>query len=385
MYPTIYDLVLDIFGLSIPFLKLIQSFGFMVAMAFVAASITLSWELKRKEKDGLLVPFTEKIWTGKSSTVADKAVSALIGFLLGYKLLGLILDFDTISNNPQKFILSSEGSVLGGILGAALSVASRIYEDRKYGLPEPKEVEKSTHPYEQVGTITIIAAVMGILGAKLFHNLENLDDLLRDPVGSILSFSGLSFYGGLICAAATIIWYAKKKNIKVLHLMDSTAPGLILAYGIGRIGCQVAGDGDWGMPNDLPMPQWLSFMPEWVWAYDYPNNVLGVDLKEDFARMGLHSETGKAWPTPLYETTMAFIIFGILWSIRKKLKYPGMMFSIYLVFNGIERFAIEKVRINNQLFGAGITQAEIISTVLIIIGITGIVLMPKVGNRWAKW
>jgi len=113
--------------------------------------------------------------------------------------------------------------------------------------------------------------------------------------------------------------------------------------------------------------------------------VLGIDLKQDFESMGLVSVTGKAWPTPIYETTMAFIIFGILWSIRKKLKYPGMMFSVYLIFNGLERFAIEKVRINNELFGAGITQAEIISTVLIIIGITGIFLMPKVGNKWAKW
>lgn len=385
MYPTIYDLVLDLLGISLPFLKLVQSFGFMVAMAFLAASITLSWELRRKERDGLLVPFKEKVWVGKKSSVLDIGFSGVVGFLIGYKLLALIMNFDAISDNPQKFILSSQGSVLGGFLGGALSVVSRIYEDRKYGLPEPKLVEKSVHPYEQVGTITIIAAVMGILGAKLFHNLENLDDLLRDPVGSLLSFSGLSFYGGLICAAATIIWYAKSKNIPVLHLMDATAPGLMLAYGIGRIGCQIAGDGDWGMPNDAPMPHWLSFMPEWVWAYDYPNNVLGVDLKEDFARMGLHSETGKAWPTPIYETTMALIIFSILWSIRKKLKHPGLMFSVYLIFNGLERFAIEKVRINNELFGAGITQAEIISSLLILIGVAGVFLMPRVGNRWAKW
>ncbi len=385
MYPTIYDLVLDLLGISLPFLKLVQSFGFMVAMAFLAASITLSWELRRKERDGLLVPFKEKVWVGKKSSVLDIGFSGVVGFLIGYKLLALIMNFDAISDNPQKFILSSQGSVLGGFLGGALSVVSRIYEDRKYGLPEPKLVEKSVHPYEQVGTITIIAAVMGILGAKLFHNLENLDDLLRDPVGSLLSFSGLSFYGGLICAAATIIWYAKSKNIPVLHLMDATAPGLMLAYGIGRIGCQIAGDGDWGMPNDAPMPNWLSFMPEWVWAYDYPNNVLGVDLKEDFARMGLHSETGKAWPTPIYETTMALIIFSILWSIRTKLKHPGLMFSVYLIFNGLERFAIEKVRINNELFGAGITQAEIISSLLIVIGVAGVFLMPRVGNRWAKW
>jgi len=385
MYPTIYDLVLDLFGISIPFLKLVQSFGFMVAMAFVAASITLSLELRRKEREGLLSPIRETFWVGKTSTTLDKAVSGIIGFLIGFKLLPLLTDFDPIAANPQRFLLSADGSVLGGIIGAALSVGLRIYEDKKDGLPEPKQVERTVHPHEHVGNITMIAAVMGILGAKLFHNLENLDDLMRDPVGAILSFSGLSFYGGLICAAATIIWYSRKKNIRVLHLMDATAPGLILAYGIGRIGCQVAGDGDWGMPNDAPMPEWLSFLPEWVWAYDYPNNVLGVDLKEDFAKMGLHSETGKAWPTPIYETTMAFIIFGILWGIRKKLKYPGMLFSIYLIFNGLERFAIEKIRINNQLFEAGITQAEIISSLLIMIGIAGVLLMPKVGNRWAKW
>lgn len=385
MYPTIYDLVLDLFGISLPFLKLVQSFGFMVAMAFVAASITLSWELKRKEREGLLSPIRETIWVGKTSTVMDKVVSGMIGFLIGYKLLPLLTDFDSVADSPQQFLLSAQGSVLGGIIGAAISVGLRVYEDKKDGLPEPKQVERTVHPHEHVGNITMIAAVMGILGAKLFHNLENLDDLMRDPVGSILSFSGLSFYGGLICAAATITWYSRKKNIKVLHLMDATAPGLILAYGIGRIGCQVAGDGDWGMPNDAPMPDWLSFLPEWVWAYDYPNNVLGVNLKEDFAKMGLHSETGKAWPTPIYETTMAFIIFGILWNIRKKLKHPGMLFSIYLIFNGLERFAIEKIRINNQLFEAGITQAEIISSLLIIIGVAGVILMPKVGKKWAKW
>lgn len=385
MYPTIYDLVLDLFGISLPFLKLVQSFGFMVAMAFVAASITLSWELKRKEREGLLSPIRETIWVGKTSTVMDKVVSGMIGFLIGYKLLPLLTDFDSVADSPQQFLLSAQGSVLGGIIGAAISVGLRVYEDKKDGLPEPKQVERTVHPHEHVGNITMIAAVMGILGAKLFHNLENLDDLMRDPVGSILSFSGLSFYGGLICAAATITWYSRKKNIKVLHLMDATAPGLILAYGIGRIGCQVAGDGDWGMPNDAPMPDWLSFLPEWVWAYDYPNNVLGVNLKEDFAKMGLRSETGKAWPTPIYETTMAFIIFGILWNIRKKLKHPGMLFSIYLIFNGLERFAIEKIRINNQLFEAGITQAEIISSLLIIIGVAGVILMPKVGKKWAKW
>ncbi len=357
----------------------------MVALAFVAGSICLTIELKRKEKLGQLSAVTKKVWRGKPSSITDKIISGIVGFLLGFKFVALVLEFDRVAENVQDFILSSEGSLIGGLLGAAISIGSRIWEDRKTKLPEPKEVELNVHPYEQVGTITIIAAVSGILGAKLFHNLENIDDLLADPVGSLLSFSGLSFFGGLICAMVLIIWFARKNNIKTLHLMDATMPGLVLAYGIGRMGCQISGDGDWGIPNDAPMPEWLSFMPEWVWKYNYPNNVLGIDLKQDFAQMGLVSLTGYAYPTPLYEVVMATVIFIFLWSIRKKLVSPGMMSSAYFLLMGIERLVIEQVRINNKLFGLGITQAEIISVVMILIGITGIFLMPKVGERWAKW
>ncbi len=385
MYPTLYDLVLDLLGISIPPFKLVQSYGMMVALAFVDGSICLTIELKRKEKLGQLTAITKKVWRGKPSSITDKIISGIVGFLLGFKFVALVLEFDRVAENVQDFILSSEGSLIGGLLGAAISIGSRIWEDRKTKLPEPKEVELNVHPYEQVGTITIIAAVSGILGAKLFHNLENIDDLLADPVGALLSFSGLSFFGGLICAMALIIWFARKNNIKTLHLMDATMPGLALAYGVGRMGCQISGDGDWGIPNDAPMPEWLSFMPEWVWKYNYPNNVLGVDLKQDFAQMGLVSLTGYAYPTPLYEVVMATIIFIFLWSIRKKLVTPGMMSSVYFLLIGIERLLIEQLRINNKLFGLGITQAEIISVVMILIGITGIFLMPKVGERWAKW
>ncbi len=385
MYPTLYDLVLDLLGISIPPFKLVQSYGMMVALAFVAGSICLTLELKRKEKLGQLTAITKKVWIGKPSSITDKIISGIVGFLIGFKFVALVLEFDRVVENVQDFILSSEGSLIGGLLGAAISIGSRIWEDSKIKLPEPKEVELNVHPYEQVGTITIIAAVSGILGAKLFHNLENLDDLLADPVGSLLSFSGLSFFGGLICAMLLIIWFARKNNIKTLHLMDATMPGLALAYGVGRMGCQISGDGDWGIPNDAPMPEWLSFMPEWVWKYNYPNNVLGVDLKQDFAQMGLVSLTGYAYPTPLYEVVMATIIFIFLWSIRKKLVTPGMMSSVYFLLIGIERLLIEQLRINNKLFGLGITQAEIISVVMILIGITGIFLMPKVGKRWAKW
>lgn len=386
MYPTLYDLVLDLFGISIPPFRLVQSFGMMVALAFLAASIDLKSELKRKEGLGLLAPVKKKIWKGKPSSIIEKIISGIIGFLIGYKFLGLIIDFDTVTINPQAFILSAKGNLLGGFLGAALSVGMRIWEDKKYALPEPKEVEIEVHPYEQVGTITILAAVFGILGAKIFHNLENLDDLIADPVGALLSFSGLSFLGGLICATAVILWFARKNNIKMLHLTDAALPGLMLAYGVGRMGCQIAGDGDWGIPNDAPKPEWLSFLPDWAWAYNYPNNVLGIDLKTDYAQMGYVSLTGYAWPTPIYETTMAFLIFGFLWFMRKRWTTPGMVMSWYLILSGIERLAIEQIRINNEynILG-GVTQAEIISTLLIVLGIVFLFLMPKVGEKWAKY
>ncbi|MCF8460780.1 MAG: prolipoprotein diacylglyceryl transferase [Flavobacteriales bacterium] len=386
MYPTLYDSVLDLFGLSIPPFRLVQSFGMMVALAFLAASWDLKSELKRKEGLGLLAPVKKKVWQGKKSSLVEKVISAIIGFAIGYKFLALVLDFDMIAGNPQEFILSAKGNLLGGFLGAALSVGMRFWEDKKESLPEPKEVEITVHPYEQVGTITILAAVFGILGAKLFHNLENWDDLMADPVGALVSFSGLSFLGGLICATIAILWFAKKNNIKLLHLTDAALPGLMLAYGVGRMGCQIAGDGDWGIPNDAPKPEWLSFLPDWAWAYNYPNNVLGIDLKADFAQMGYVSMYGKAWPTPLYETTMALIIFGFLWFMRKRWTTPGMVMSWYLILAGAERMAIEQVRINNEypIFG-GVTQAEIISSVMIVLGIAFLFLMPKVGKKWAQY
>jgi phosphatidylglycerol:prolipoprotein diacylglycerol transferase len=385
MYPTLYDLVLDLFGIPISPFKLVQSFGMMVALAFLAASMDLKSELKRKEEQGLLQSVKRNVWRGVRSSMLEKLTSALIGFVIGYKFLALITDFDTVSTNPQAFILSSEGSLQGGLLGAAISVGMRIWDDRKVK-GEPREVEIDVHPYEQVGTITILAAVFGIAGAKIFHNLENLDELMADPVGALISFSGLSFLGGLICATAAILCYARKNNIKMLHLTDAALPGLMLAYGIGRMGCQLAGDGDWGIPNDAPKPDWLAWLPDWAWAYNYPNNVLGTDLKTDYSQMGYVSLTGYAWPTPIYETTMALLIFGFFWVMRKRWKTPGMVAAWYLILAGAERLAIEQIRINNEypILG-GVTQAEIISSVMIVIGIVFVFIMPRVGHKWAEY
>ena len=171
----------------------------------------------------------------------------------------------------------------------------------------------------------------------------------------------------------------RKYKINVLHLMDSAAPALMLAYGIGRIGCQMSGDGDWGIVNLAPKPDWLSFFPDWVWSYNFPNNVINAGVYIEGCTGKFCSVLPQAvWPTALYEVVMCIALFFVLWLIRRKIKLAGMLFAIYLIMNGIERFFIEKIRVNTEynIFG-GITQAEIISFCLIITGLILSYLLSK--------
>ena len=372
MYPTISDALRDLFGINIPLP--FPTFGFFVALAFLFGAYFFSKELKRKEQLGLLHPTITRVRKGEKATTSELLMNALFGFIIGYKILEMLLHYSDLVADPQAFILSTRGNLLGGLLGAALFAYLKYRDKEKEKLDKAITVEEKVRPHEHVGNMTLIAAIGGILGAKIFHNLENLQEFSVDPIAVLLSFSGLSIYGGIIIGGAAVLYYAHKNGLKVVHVADASAPGLILAYGVGRIGCQVAGDGDWGMPNDAPMPDWLSFLPEWMWAYDYPNNVLNVNVQDYFHRMGLESITGNAWPTPFYETVMAFIIFGILWSLRKKIRIPGILFSLYMVLNGVERFLIEKIRINPDyhFLGIEITQAELISVLMMVFGLIGI-------------
>ncbi|MCO6500190.1 MAG: prolipoprotein diacylglyceryl transferase [Vicingus serpentipes] len=372
MFPYLSDLVNYLFGFSFSFP--LPMFGFMVALAFIAANYLFVIEMKRKEADGLLSSSTIKVIKGAKASTSDLISNGVYGFILGFKIVGIALNYNEVIKDLPGYVLSTQGSLIGGIGLAAVMVYLKYREAEKERLPEPKEVEQVMHPYQHVGTMTFIAAVGGILGAKLFDAFEDLERLAADPIGVIFSGSGLSIYGGLIIGGGAVVYYAYTKKLKLAHVIDACAPGLMLAYGIGRIGCQLAGDGDWGVPNDAPMPDWLSFLPQWMWAFDYPGNVNGVVLLEEFHQMGLESITGRAWPTPFYETVMAFIIFGILWSIRKKLTAPGMLFSVYLIFNGIERFLIEKIRINPDyhILGMQATQAEIIAVLMVLAGIAGV-------------
>lgn len=287
MYPTLYHLIYDIFGIEIDFLTNFNMFGLLVAFAFLSANYFFLKEVLRKAKLGL--------------------------------------------------ITTPEG--------------------------------KST-PKEHVSMITLIAIVFGFLGAKIFAWLEDpvpLSEFFTDP------FSGLTIYGGLITAFVAAVVYLNWYKMPLLHFMDAVAPGLMISYGIGRLGCHISGDGDWGIVNNSPNPSWV---PGWLWSYRYPNNVLneGIRLKDCIYHDYCFQLAEPVYPTPVYEAFFAFILFLILWKLRTKLKIAGQLFFVYLIFNGIERFFIEKIRVNSmyEILGLSITQAEIISVVFVISGVIGI-------------
>lgn len=338
-------------------------------------------ELKRMEKEGKIFPVKRTFWENRMPKTQDYVMNFIFYFVAGFKIVEAVLNSQELFNNPQEFLLSGRGSTVGGLLGGALGLYFVYREAQKIKKKgeNAKQVEKLVHPYQIMGNLTFVAAITGLLGAKVFHMLENWNYTVANPVDAILSFSGLTYYGGLICGGAGVLWYTAKYNIHWRYAMDMAGAAMMLAYGTGRIGCHVSGDGDWGIVNTNPKPDWLSWLPDWAWAYNYPNNVNQVcnpyvsgekaNLVCDFSETPYLIDP--VYPTPIYETLMAFILFGIIWALRKKLPAPGLIFCLYLIFAGIERFIIEKIRVNNimDFLGMEATQAEIISVGMVVLGL----------------
>ncbi|MFT4665553.1 MAG: phosphatidylglycerol:prolipoprotein diacylglycerol transferase [Polaribacter sp.] len=357
--------------------SIVKTFGLFLVIAILTAAIMLMTEMRRKEAEGLLTPVKVKAIEGAPASIFELLSNGFLGFALSFKLLYIYSNFAEFQYDPASVILSAKGNWIAGIIGAAIFAGIKYWEKKKVQLPEPREVEVTIHPYERIGDVTIMAAVFGIIGAKIFALAEGFSTMtFQQLVDSFFSGSGLAIYGGLITAFTVIYFYLKAKKITPIHIMDGAAPALMIAYGIGRLGCHFSGDGDWGIPNELVQPGWMAFLPEWMWAYDYPNNVIDSGSS---AHANIDGCTWryctklipKVYPTSIYEFIMASALGGFLWSIRKKVTIPGMLFALYLFFNGFERFWIEKIRINDvyEIFGFQTTQAEFIAVIMMLLGI----------------
>jgi phosphatidylglycerol---prolipoprotein diacylglyceryl transferase len=249
----------------------------------------------------------------------------------------------------------------GLMLGISFIVASYLLT---------KEVERKKLNPNLATEVTLMAIIFGIIGSKLFHLFENWTAFLNDPVGMAFSPGGLTFYGGLIVAIIAIWIYARKKKIPFLVIADSTAPSLAIAYGIGRIGCHLAGDGDYGIPTDLP------------WGTDYSGGTVkpsemfrGSEIAQAFPN-GIVPDTTPLHPTPIYEFLAMLLIFAVLWNLRKKNWADGKLFMFYLIFAGVERLLVETIRLNPRYF-LNLSEAQIISIGLIIVGTIGLIYYQK--------
>ena len=222
-----------------------------------------------------------------------------------------------------------------GFLAAGGVVARRFDE-----LGKPRD-----WAYEMV----FAALVGGLVGARVYYLAQNWDDVSHDLIGNLFSGSGLVWYGGALGGALAVFLWAWWRGFLGLVLLDVAAPALAVGYAIGRIGCQVSGDGDYGKASDLP------------WAMSYPDGTVPTDER-------VH-------PTPVYETLAMGLIAWLLWRLRDRFR-PGILFALYLVLSGLERFLVEFLRRNDETV-AGLTTPQVESLVLMLIGTVWILAVSR--------
>jgi len=215
------------------------------------------------------------------------------------------------------------------------------------------ELKRRGYDPELASTMVVAAAIGGLLGARILFILEDWENFMGSPWSYIASGAGFTWYGGLIGGVLAVSWVVWRQGIPWLKAADISVPALALAYGIGRIGCHVAGDGDWGTVSNVP------------WAVAYTNAIIGwVDPLTGIA----YPPGVRVHPTPIYEFIESLIIFGILWSLRKRGYAQGRMFWLYLILAGLARFAVEFWRVN-PVIGLGMTEAQWFSLLSVAVGL----------------
>lgn len=247
----------------------------------------------------------------------------------------------------------------GLMVGIALFVSIKLAD---------REVQRLIpgHPANFVDNLGYITFIAGLVGARVFHLLEHPREFMENPLPMLFSRGGFTIFGGLIVGTLAGLWYARSKRVPLARLLDAVTPTLMLGYAIGRIGCQISGDGDWGIAADLAAkPSWL---PTWLWAQTYDGNILGAVI-----------DPPGVYPTPLYEVAMASAACALLWKLRIHGHRPGWLFSVYLVLSGVERLLIESIRVNTtyNLFGMAITQAQLIAVAFLVAGAIGMWMLSR--------
>jgi len=207
-------------------------------------------------------------------------------------------------------------------------------------------------PVDWAYEILFCALIGGLVGSRVDYLIQNFDEVSDDLLGNLFSGSGLVWFGGLVGGAAAVLLWAWRRGFLRAGLLDLCAPGLALGYAIGRVGCQLSGDGDYGKPSDLP------------WAMSYPDGTVPTDREVQ--------------PTPIYESLAMGYAALVLWQLRDRFR-PGVLFAFYLVIAGVERLLIEFVRRNDAVL-AGLTLAQIVAIGLIAAGAAWLVAASRHGG-----
>ena len=194
-------------------------------------------------------------------------------------------------------------------------------------------------------TVVGITGLAGLAGARLYHLMESPREFFADPWPLLFSTMGFAWFGSVIAGFIALVWLARHYKIKILTMLDAASPAAAIGYGVGRIGCLISGDGDYGTPTSLP------------WGMSFPNGILPT--------------TQRVHPTPIYEFLIELVIFWILWRLGARAirdaRAAGIVFAAYLVLTGIARFLIEFIRINPRSF-FGMTNAQAASLGSILAG-----------------